>query len=76
MFDIELGSVRITGVRPGSVAGRGEGHVANADRVEGPQHAQRAAERVAALDARQRAQLVALVRLHDFCKAMANRGKQ
>lgn len=52
MFDVEFGSIRVTGVGPRSVAGGGEGHVTDADRVEGSQHAQGAAQRVAPLYAR------------------------
>lgn len=51
MFHIELWRVRVAGVGPRGVTGRGEGHVPDADREKSPQHSQGSAQRVAPLDA-------------------------
>lgn len=56
-----------TGIGPRGVAGRGERHVPHSDRIQGAQHGQRAAQRVSALDAGQRAELLVLMRLNDVC---------
>lgn len=67
MLYIEFGGIRVTGIRPGRVAGRGERHVPHTDRVERPQNTKGTAQRMPTLDARQRAELLALVRFEDIC---------
>lgn len=64
---VEFRRVGTAAVRPRCVARGREGHIANAERVEHAQHAQRAADGVASLDAGERAELLILVRLHDVC---------
>lgn len=76
VLHVEGRSVRVARVRPRGVAGGGQRHVPHADGVEGAQHRQGSAQRVAALDSGEGAQLLVLVCLNNVCRGLDGVRKQ